>query len=398
MDAEEILEAIQKGEDPEKLRRQPAREGGMTLRERWRRVMHYQTVDRLPNMEFGYWAETLPVWHGQGLPPEVNDEASAYEYFGIENWRCAPVDVMGLRPVFEHKILEENDRYTVYRDTTGSTQRINKTGYKSIPQHIDFLLKDRKAWEEEYKPRLQPAPERVPANWPELAAAYNQRDYPLAVSIGSMVGTPRNWMGFERISLMTLEDPELLEEIVETLCNLVCETLARVVKDVEFDFGAGWEDICYNQGCIVGVDFMRDVVKPRYRRITNLLKKHGCHISWTDCDGNIMPVLDSFIDGGINCMFPIEVHGGSDPIEIRRRRPDALLQGGVCKMKLAQGREAIRAELTRLLPLVREGGFIPGVDHRVPANVALADYKFYLKLKRDMFGVGGAAQYDERQV
>lgn len=135
---------------------------------------------------------------------------------------------------------------------------------------------------------------------------------------------------------------------------------------------------------------------PRYQRITRLLRKHGCHIAMTDCDGNILPILDVFMDGGLNCQFPVEVNGGSDPLLIRQRYPDARLQGGFCKMRLAEGKKAIEAEMKRLLPLVKEGGFIPGVDHRVPANVPLEDYLHYLKLKRELFGAGGAPQYDEK--
>ncbi|HQK95802.1 MAG TPA: hypothetical protein PLD23_20050 [Armatimonadota bacterium] len=44
--------------------------------------------------------------------------------------------------------------------------------------------------------------------------------------------------------------------------------------------------------------------------------------------------------------------------------------------------------MERLLPVVEEGGFIPHVDHRVPADVPLANYKYYLKLKREMFRAG----------
>jgi uroporphyrinogen decarboxylase len=241
-------------------------------------------------------------------------------------------------------------------------------------------------------------PEREPHNWPELAAAYNKRDYPLAIGIGSMIGTPRNWIGFDNIAMMVYDDPGLLEEIVETLCTLVCATLERVLCDVEFDFGSGWEDICFNSGPIVGVPFMRDVVAPRYKRITSLLNKHGCHVAWTDTDGNVMPVVDSFLAGGINCLFPVEVHAGSDPVAIRRRWPGIRMQGGICKMRLAEGPAAIRAELERLAPFVREGGFLPGVDHRVPANITLANYQYYMKMKRELFGVGGTPEYDESRI
>ena len=32
-----------------------------------------------------------------------------------------------------------------------------------------------------------------------------------------MIGMPRNWIGFENIALMVYDDPELLEDILETL-------------------------------------------------------------------------------------------------------------------------------------------------------------------------------------
>ncbi|NQU44689.1 hypothetical protein HQ520_15465 [bacterium] len=50
---------------------------GPTLRERFQRAMHYQSVDRLPNFEFGYWAEALTVWHKQGLPESVTNQKEA---------------------------------------------------------------------------------------------------------------------------------------------------------------------------------------------------------------------------------------------------------------------------------------------------------------------------------
>ena len=121
-------------------------------------------------------------------------------------------------------------------------------------------------------------------------------------------------------------------------------------------------------------------------------------IIWSDCDGNILPIVDCFLAGGVNCMFPVEVNAGSDPVLLRQRWPDILMQGGFCKMRLAEGKAAIRREMERLQPLVRAGGFIPGVDHRVQADVKLENYKYYLKLKRELLGVGGTPQYDESAI
>ncbi len=393
MDAEEVIKELTEKVDPSKLKTMN-NSTGITLRERWRRTMYFQKVANIPNLEFGYWDSTLKNWHKEGLPPEVNNEESAYEYFGIENWKKAPVNTMGLYPSFPYITLSEDEETRTYQDDAGAIAQINIKGDKSIPHYIDFKLKDRKSWQE-YKEKLVYQHERIPANWNELVESYNKRDYPLAVSRGSLIGSIRNWMGFEGVALMVYDDPALLEEMVETVCNMICDTLEIVLKDVEFDFAAGWEDICFNSGPIVGVDFMENVVSPRYRRISDILEKHGCHVSWTDCDGNIMPIVNSFLNGGINCMFPVEVNGGSDPLELRKKWPGIKLQGGFCKMKLLAGKDAIKKEIQRLSPIVKEGGFLPGVDHRVQADVKLENYKYYLKMKREFFGVGGTPQYKE---
>lgn len=85
MDAEEILEQVEKGVNTEELSGTAGDSRGMSLRQRYRRTMFFQHVDCMPNFEFGYWKETLGEWRQQGLPPEIDNEAKAYEYFGIEN-------------------------------------------------------------------------------------------------------------------------------------------------------------------------------------------------------------------------------------------------------------------------------------------------------------------------
>ena len=56
----------------------------MTPRERWQRVMHFQSVDRIPHYEFGYWDELYSEWHEQGLPRSIDNEAQANAYFGFD--------------------------------------------------------------------------------------------------------------------------------------------------------------------------------------------------------------------------------------------------------------------------------------------------------------------------
>ena len=144
----------------------------------------------------------------------------------------------------------------------------------------------------------------------------------------------------------------------------------------------------------MGVPFFRDVVAPRYKRLTELLGLHGVDIVNTDCDGNITHILPYFLESGINTMFPVEVHAGSDPVAMRREFGKRLrLWGGVDKMIFLKDKNAVDREIERLRPVVEEGGFIPGVDHRVQADASLDLYKHYMERKREAFNVGGEPKY-----
>ena len=48
-----------------------ASKSAMTHRERFLRLMHYQTVDRGVHWEFGYLQETIDRWHQEGLPVDI---------------------------------------------------------------------------------------------------------------------------------------------------------------------------------------------------------------------------------------------------------------------------------------------------------------------------------------
>jgi uroporphyrinogen decarboxylase len=364
----------------------------MTLKERFRRTMFYQDVALRPNFEFGYWEETLRTWHSQGLPADIKDEGAAYGYFGIENWDMVNANPSPF-PICESATIEETEEYITTRDGYGCVARINKRGNKSIPHFIDFPIKDRATWEP-FKAALDPDDARRYESSDKSIKTLRNSTKPVGVFGGSMVGVARNLIGFQGIAMMQYEDPELLTEIIDTLGACTVGVLERLLPRIQVDFCMGWEDICFNMGCIVSPDFFRRVAGPWYRRIADLLLMHGCCVYTTDTDGNIMPVVETFLDNGLNTMFPVEVHGGSDPCALCEKYGKRIrIWGGFDKMALRDSKKAIAKELSRLLPYVERGGFIPGVDHRVQADVPLKNYLYYLDRKREMFHVGGTPRY-----
>lgn len=105
---------------------------------------------------------------------------------------------------------------------------------------------------------------------------------------------------------------------------------------------------------------------------------------YLDCDGKIDDLILLRLDVGVNCMFPIEIGAWcADPVSYRKKYGQQLLMiGGVDKHILAGSKQAIEAEVYRLLPLVEEGGYIPTPDHRVPPDVPLQNYLHYLETAR----------------
>jgi uroporphyrinogen decarboxylase len=203
-----------------------------------------------------------------------------------------------------------------------------------------------------------------------------------------MIGKVRDMLTFEGLAYACSDYPEMVEDIVETSCVMVEDFLDQVLGQFDFDYASGWEDICFKNGPIVSPKFFKAVVMPRYKRIHNRLKQHGIDLWYTDCDGDVRPILPFMMEGGINCLFPFEVNGCAHPAELLNKwGKDLRIMGGVDKIALGNGPEAIKAYMDTLVPLVERGGYIPFCDHRCPPNVTPEDYLFYLDLKEKMFGL-----------
>jgi len=72
---------------------------------------------------------------------------------------------------------------------------------------------------------------------------------------------------------------------------------------------------------------------------------------------------------------------GMDIVQIRSRYgPKLALMGGIDKHVLRRGRDEIVAELEyKIPPMVRTGGCVLALDHRVPNGTPLAGYRFYVQ-------------------
>ena len=365
----------------------PKWKGTMTDRERFNRQMHYQPVDRCFNMEFGYWEENYTLWP-MFVENGITNEWQANEYFNFDRIHNLSGNIW-LNPSFAGQVVEERETTKVIMDENGVLAEVPKMGGgSSIPHYLKPSIVTPDDWRRVKEERLR---RDDPAREIDLASIKARhpldRDYPLGVWVGSMIGKIRDMLTFEGLAYAMYDYPEMVEDMVETSCLLVEDSLDKLLPHFDFDYAAGWEDICFNAGPIVSVDFFNSVVKPRYKRISNKLRAAGIDIYYLDCDGDVRPILPAMLEAGVNCLFPFEVNGCAHPAELLATYgKDLRIMGGVDKIQLGNGRAAIKAYMDTLVPLVERGGYIPFCDHRCPPNVAPADYLYYLDLKEQMFG------------
>ncbi len=363
--------------------------GSLTDRERFNRQMHYQSVDRCFNMEFGYWDDNFEIWPlfvNHGITN--NDDADIFFNFDrIKSIR----GLTWMHPAFTRETIEERAQTRILVNEDGLFAEVPKDGHDTIPHFIKPSIVTPDDWKKVKAERFQlDDPDRQVDIITLKQQHPADRDYPLGIWVGSMIGKIRDMLTFEGLAYACYDYPAMVEDMIETACVLVEHSLDQLLPHFQFDFAAGWEDIAYKGGPIVSVKFFNKVVVPRYKRIHAKLKAAGINLWYTDCDGDVRPLLPGFLEGGINCLFPYEVNSCAHPAELLAEYgKDLRIMGGIDKIELGKGRSAIQTYLESVAPLVEAGGYIPFVDHRCPPNINPDDYIYYLDLKEAMFGLKG---------
>ena len=386
----------------------------MNNRERAMAVLHYEPYDRLPIVHFGFWNETVAKWAAEGHVTQAEadnwvdgnpSDVSITAKLGFDfNWNnCVrPLNTLSsLRPPIEAKVLEvlpDGTRKVLDGHGAIILQKDDATG---IPTEIDHLLKDRAAWEEHYKWRLEVTLDRVletEVNANQQMVRFDQGglDYlrrgewtvPLGIHCGSLYGQIRNWLGLVGSAYLLVDDEPLFDEIIDTVGNLCFETTKMVLDRVDtFDFAHFWEDISFKSGPLINPAVFKAKVGPHYKRITDLVRSHGIDVISLDSDGKIDALIPTWFENGVNTMFPIEVGTwGSNIAPWREQYGKGLLGvGGMNKKVLAWEREDIDEEVARLKELVDLGGYLPCPDHRIPPDAKWENVLYYVERMKDTF-------------
>jgi hypothetical protein len=354
-------------------------------REAYLDLMTFKGSDRPMFVElFGLLVGLEQQWRDQGATQdEVDLVAFDWDYVPVIGCggECGP---RGYAPV----VLEETAEYRIERDYLGRTSKLFKQA-ATIPLPLDFPVRNMDDWLK-LKPMYQFAPDRVDWSAVERAAVLQAQGHMVVAGIPGAFNTPRELMGEELACMAYYDQPELMQDILATLCDTALRVLERVSEKTRIDQLSVHEDFAGKSGPLVGPGQIEQYFKPYYRKVWDLLQSRGCRIFQQDTDGNVNSVIPSLLECGLSSIMPMEPAAGMDIVALRKAYGRGLaMAGGIDKHVLRQDKAAIRRELEyKMQPLMRQsGGIVFGLDHRIPNGTPLENYRYYVDLSREILGL-----------
>ncbi|MGB2615255.1 MAG: uroporphyrinogen decarboxylase family protein [Phycisphaerae bacterium] len=343
----------------------------MTSCERFRRMFEHREADRVP-IQDSPWNATLERWRREGMPEGVDWR----DYFGVDKVADIGVD-NSFR--FERRVLEETDEYLVEANQWGATVK-NWKHVASTPLDLDFAIKDRGAWEKAKK-RLTPTSDRI--DWNYLETNYSLwRKEGRWIEAGLWFGfdiTHSRIVGTERLLYAMVDDPEWCVDMFNTFLDLDLALLDQV-----WEAGYTWDAVTWPDDMgFKGKQFFspamyRSLLKPVHKRAIEWIHSKGGYAHLHSC-GNIMPFVPDLLEIGVDCLNPMEVKAGMDPLALKRDCGDRLVLHGGVNAVLWDDRDAIVAEIERLVPALKaSGGYIFASDHSIPSSVSLENFRAIL--------------------
>lgn len=392
----------------------------MTNREREQATLNFQKPEGRGTVAetFYPWVLTTNRFKEEGMPAEIADgakditnnivgnKANQTEKYLAAEWGRGVMEYeqyLGFDPVrrihfvlpfrrFEEKIIEETPEHIIKQDIYGR-QVIKNTGsdleldYKPVIETMEDWKNLKLHAEKELEAYF--SDEQIEAAYGHLAEGHNRGDYSIRLNIEGFFWVPRELLGVEEHLYAFYDEPELIHEINSFTLEIYETYLPKVLSVIQPDLIYIQEDLSGKNGPMISPDCFREFVGNYYRKLIPLLKKHGCGNVFVDTDGDFMKLIPEFIDAGVDGFLPMDVNAGMDIAAVRGSFPNLKFVGGFNKLCIAEGPEAIDREFERILPVIRQGGYIPGADHQVAPSTSLDHYRYYISRLQEVMKQAG---------
>lgn len=321
--------------------------------ERFRAVMNFEPVDRLPRWEWAmWWDQTVERWHGEGLPREL----AFSDVFGIS-------EHLGLDPYMQF-----------WFSTTEATIDAAQHHTEGTVSSMDDYLR--------VKPSLYPDHGKAVESMAPWAQRQKRGEVVVWATLEGFFWFPRTLMDIEKLSYAYYDQPELVHAMNSDLLRFNLELVETMRKTCVPTFMTLAEDMSYNHGPMISKAIFDEFLAPYYRKLMERLGELDV-VFIVDTDGDVTELVPWLASVGVRGVLPLERQSHVDGEKLRAQYPDLQMVGHYNKRVMSRGEQAMREEFERLVPLMKSGGFIPSVDHQTPPEVSLDQYRDYLRLLKE---------------
>jgi len=296
-----------------------------------------------------WWDLTIERWHNEGLPKtlQFHQVLDIARYFALDPYQ------------------------QFWFSTTDPTIQATQHHVEGIVANMDDYVR--------IYPSLFPSHAQAIDTLESWAALQKRGEVVVWCTFEGFFWFPRTLMGFTKLMLAFVDQPELLHRINSDLLDFNLALLDQILPVCTPTFVTVAEDMSYNHGPMISRKTFEAFVAPYYRRLIPRLQERNIPV-FVDTDGDVTLLVPWLQAVGVRGVLPLERQAGVDGMKLRQQFPELLMIGHFDKMTMNRGEPAMRAEFERLVPLLKRGRFIPSVDHQTPPGVSLDQYRCYLRL------------------
>jgi len=330
----------------------------MNSRERFLQTLSRGFPDRIPCFEEGIRDETLEAWQSQGLPSGLK-LSKRFHFDPREE----------LEP--EMRPLPSFSRWP--------------STYKEL---------------DELRRRLDPQdPARLPEGWDENLSAWKSRQNVLMMRVhrGFFLSLGVDgWNRFSEVIAMTMDNPGLVQEILNIQGKFAAQLAERILKEIEVDAVIFGEPIGGSHGPLISPKMYERIMIPSLKPIFEVLERYEVKNIILRTYANTRVLIPCLVNAGINCLWACETEPKAmDYTNIRKELgSDLNLIAGVDLDLLREDRQTIYNEFkNRVIPLINKWGYIPLADGRVREDIPFRNYAYYRELLEKVTGHKGDLVY-----
>lgn len=210
----------------------------------------------------------------------------------------------------------------------------------------------------------------------EIARLNKDKRYATIYICGGSFETPWYMRGLERFLMDLVECPDITEAICHHVTEFYKKRALRAIEqsDGQINIIGSGGDLGTQRGMMLSPELWRKYIKPWSEQLIRPFKDMGLKTFYHSC-GSIVPVIEDFIEIGLDILDPIQVRAqGMDPEHLKEMFGDRLcFHGGVDEQHtLPFGTlKELRSEVIRRIEVLgREGGYILAPCHAIQADTS----------------------------